>query len=163
MSDEPELRIEPARESDTPVLLRMIKALVDYEQLAHEFTVTESTLRQALFGPRPAAEAVLGYVGRELVGFAVYFPTFSTASGHIGLFLEDLYVEPEWRGRGIGRKLFIHVAQVAAKRGGGGLSWSVLGWNDPAIGFYQSLGAEQLRDSLSFRLMGTGLDRLVGR
>ena len=162
MYDEAEFRIEPAREGDTPVILRMITALVDHEQLSHELTVTESKLRQALFGTRPAAEVVLGYVGTEPVGFAVYFPTFSTASGHTGLYLEDLYVEPQWRGRGLGRKLFAHVAKVAAERGGGGLSWSVLNWNECAIRFYRSLGAEQMQDSLSFRLRGKALDRLVG-
>ena len=151
---EVEFRIEPARESDTPVILRMITALVNFERLSHELTVTESKLRQALFGPRPAAEVVLGYVGTEAVGFAVYFPSFSTASGARGLYLEDLYVEPEWRGRGLGRKLFAHVAKVAAERGSGGLSWSVLNWNESAIRFYRSLGAEQIRDSLSFRLVG---------
>jgi ribosomal protein S18 acetylase RimI-like enzyme len=160
--DEAEFRIEPAREGDTPVILRMITALVDHERLWHELTVTESKLRQALFGTRPAAEVVLGYVGTEPVGFAVYFPTFSTASGHTGLYLEDLYVEPQWRGRGLGRKLFAHVAKVVAERGGGGLSWSVLNWNKSAIRFYRSLGAEQMEDSLSFRRMGKALDRLVG-
>lgn len=162
MCDIADLRIEPARESDTPVILRMIKALVDYERLSHEFTVTESILRQALFGAQPAAEVVLGYVGTEPVGFAVYFPTFSTASGRTGLYLEDLYVEPQWRGIGLGRRLFAHVAKVAVERGGGGLSWSVLNWNQSAIRFYRSVGAEQIQDSLSFRLMGEALYRLVG-
>ncbi len=157
-----DLRIEPARESDTPVILRMIKALVDYERLSHELTVTEPILRQALFGAQPAAEVVLGYVGTEPVGFAVYFPTFSTASGRTGLYLEDLYVEPQWRRRGLGHQLFAHVAKVAAERAGGGLSWSVLEWNESAIRFYRSVGAEQIQDSLSFRLMGKALDRLVG-
>jgi GNAT superfamily N-acetyltransferase len=140
----------------------MIRALVDLERLSHEFTVTESILRQALFGARPAAEVVLGYVREEPVGFAVSFPAFSTASGRTGLYLEDLYVEPQWRGRGFGRQLFAHVAKAAAERGGGGLSWSVLNWNESAIRFYRSVGAEQVQDSLSFRLVGTALDRLVG-
>lgn len=160
--DEAKFRIEPARESDVPVIFHMIKALVDYERLSHEFAITESILRQALFGPLPAAEVVLAYVGMEPVGFAVYFPTFSTASGHLGLYLEDLYVEPQWRGRGFGRKLLAHVARVAAARGGGGLNWSVLSWNESAIRFYRTLGAEQVEDLLSFRLTGKALDRLVG-
>jgi GNAT superfamily N-acetyltransferase len=162
VGDAVELRIEIAREADTPLLLRMIRALVEYERLSHELTVTEPRLREALFGPRPAAEAVLGFVGREPVGFAVYFPTFSTASGQRGLYLEDLYVEPQWRGRGLGRKLLAHVARVAAERGHGGLSWSVLDWNHPAIRFYRALGAERIADSLHFRLTGTAFDRLVG-
>jgi GNAT superfamily N-acetyltransferase len=156
-----EFRIEAAREGDTPVVLRMIQALVEYERLSHELTVTEPILRQALFGIRPAAEAILGYVGVEPVGLAVYFPTFSTASGHIGLYLEDLYVEPPWRGRGLGRKLFEYVARLAAERGRGGLSWSVLNWNESAIRFYRSLGAEQMHDALTFRLTGSALDRLL--
>src|SRR5580765_4715712 len=101
MADDIELRIEPARESDTPTVLRMIRALVDHERLTHELSVTESILRARLFGERPAAEVALGYVGTEPVGFAVYFPTFSTASGDTGLYLEDLYVEPAWRNRGL--------------------------------------------------------------
>ncbi len=135
----------------------MIKALVDYERLSHELTVTESILRQALFGAQPAAEVVLGYVGTEPVGFAVYFPTFSTASGRTGLYLEDLYVEPQWRGRGFGRRLLAHVAMVAVDRGGAGLSWSVLDWNESAIRFYRSVGAEQIRDSLELPPRGQEL------
>lgn len=149
--DEIELRIERAREADTPVVLRMIQALVTYERLTDELTVTEAVLREALFGERPAAEVALGYLGAEPVGLAVYYPTFSTASGRRGLFLEDLYVEPAWRGRGIGRRLFEHVAGLAAERGGGGVSWSVLSWNEGAIGFYRALGAEQVQDALGFR------------
>ncbi len=161
-TDDAEFRIERTSEGDTPVILRMIKALVDHERLTHEFTVTESVLRDALFGARPAAEVVLGYVGTTPVGFAVYFPTFSTASGRTGLYLEDLYVEPEWRGRGFGRQLLAHVARVAAERGGNGLNWSVLDWNESASRFYQNLGAEQMQDSLSFRLRGQAFDRLAG-
>ena len=149
MADDIELRIEPARESDTPTVLRLIRALVDYERLTDEFTVTESILRAALFGERPAAEVALGYVGTEPVGFAVYFPTFSTASGDTGLYLEDLYVEPAWRNRGLGRKLFAHVAKVAFGRGGRHVSWSVLNWNESAMRFYRSLGRPD-----------TGLDQL---
>ena len=154
-------RIEQATERDTPVVLRLIKAIVDHERLTHEFTVTEPVLRRALFGPQPAAEVVLGYVGDEVVGFAVYFPTFTTASGQAGLYLEDLYVEPQWRGRGFGRALFTHVARVAAERGGAGLSWSVLTWNEPAMRFYRSLGAAPVDDALTFRLAGPALDRLL--
>jgi GNAT superfamily N-acetyltransferase len=160
--DEPEFRIEPAREHDAPVILRMIKALADYERLSHEFAITESILRQAVFGTHPVAEVVLGYAGTEPVGFAVYFPTFSTAPGHTGLYLEDLFVEPQWRGRGFGRKLLAHVAKVAAARGCRELNWSVLTWNELAIRFYRSLGADLVEDSVSFRLTGRALNRLVG-
>jgi GNAT superfamily N-acetyltransferase len=155
------LRIEPARKTDTPVILRMIQALVDYERLTHEFSVTESILERALFGAQPVAEVALGYVGAEPVGFAVYFPTFSTASGQTGLYLEDLYVEPQWRSRGIGRTLFAHVARLAAERGGGSLTWSVLNWNEGAIRFYRSLGAERVQDSSTFRLVGRAFEQLT--
>ena len=155
------LRIEPARKTDTPVILRMIQALVDYERLTHEFSVTESILERALFGAQPVAEVALGYVGADPVGFAVYFPTFSTASGQTGLYLEDLYVEPQWRSRGIGRTLFAHVARLAAARGGGSLTWSVLNWNEGAIRFYRSLGAERVQDSSTFRLVGRAFEQLT--
>ena len=155
------LRIEPARKTDTPVILRMIQALVDYERLTHEFSVTESILERALFGAQPVAEVALGYVGAEPVGFAVYFPTFSTASGQTGPYLEDLYVEPRWRSRGIGRTLFAHVARLAAERGGGSLTWSVLNWNEGAIRFYRSLGAERVQDSSTFRLVGRAFEQLT--
>ena len=156
-----ELRIETAGERDTPIILRMIRGLVEYERLTHELTVTEPVLRSALFGERPAAEVALGYVGSEPVGFAVYFPTFSTAPGTVGLYLEDLYVEPEWRGRGFGKKLVAHVARVAAARGYHGMSWSVLTWNEPAMRFYRSLGAEPVQDSITFRCAGAAFDALV--
>lgn len=162
VSDDIALRIEPARKTDTPVILRMIQALVDYERLTHQFSVTESILEKALFGAQPVAEVVLGYVGADPVGFAVYFPRFSTASGQTGLYLEDLYVEPQWRGRGIGRGLFAHVARLAAARGGGSLTWSVLNWNEGAIRFYRSLGAEQVHDSSTFRLVGRAFEHLTG-
>jgi GNAT superfamily N-acetyltransferase len=100
-------------------------------------------------------------VDTEPVGFAVYYPTFSTASGRTGLYLEDLYIEPQWRGQGLGRKLFAHVVKVAAARGCGGLTWSVLTWNDLAIRFYRSLGGEQVQDSLNFRCTGTAFERLA--
>ena len=162
MGDNEELRIERATERDTPVIVHMIRALVDYEHLSHEFTVTEAILKNALFGSRPAAEVVLAYVGTEAVGFAVYYPTFSTASGQRGLYLEDLYVEPQWRGRGFGRALFAHVAKVAAGRGWRRLNWSVLDWNESAMRFYRSLGAEAMPDSASYRLIGPAFDRVVG-
>jgi GNAT superfamily N-acetyltransferase len=155
------VRIEAARASDTPVIHRMLKALVDYQRLSHEFTVTEAQLKEAFFGPRPAAEVVLGYAGAEPVGFAIYFPTFSSGSGGRGLFLEDLYVEPQWRGRGFGKKLLAHVCRVAAERGDGGVSWAVIRWNDTAIRFYRSLGAEHVEDALPYRLTGDALARLV--
>ena len=156
-----EFRIEPATEPDVPVILRLIRALTDHERLSHEFALTEPILREALFGSRPAAEAVLGFVGVEPVGLVVYFPTFSTAPGRIGLYVEDLYVKPQWRGRGFGRKLLAHVAGLAAGRGGASLQWSVLRWNGAAIRFYRSLGAERVDDAWGFQLRGDALRRLA--
>ena len=158
-----ELRIEPAGERDASLVVRMIAALAEHEGLSHEVTVTEAILRDALFGPHRVADAVLAYVGTEPVGFAVFFPTFSTAPGHTGLYLEDLYVEPRWRGRGVGRKLLAHVAGIAVARGCRVMNWSVLRWNERAMKFYRSLGAEPVDDSVNFRLPPGALGRLAGR
>src|SRR5262249_49538650 len=135
------LRIVPARTDDVPVLLRMIRGLADYEKMSAEVVATEEDLRQALFGPRRYAEVVLGYAGSEAAGFALYFHNFSTFRGAPGLYLEDLYVEAEWRGRGFGRALLAHLAGIAVERGCHRLEWSVLDWNEPAIGFYKRAGA----------------------
>ena len=158
-----EFRIEPATERDVPVILRMIKALAEYERLSHAVVATEAGLRAALFGPRPAAEVVIGYAGDEPAGFAVFFPSFSTFLGKPGLYLEDLFVEPRWRRRGLGRKLLKYVAGVAAARGCGRLEWAVLDWNEPAIEFYLGIGATPLDEWTVFRLTGEGLSRLAER
>ena len=148
-----EFRIEPATERDVPVILRMIKGLAEYERLSQMVVATEAGLRSALFGPRPVAEVVIGYAGDEPAGFAVFFPNFSTFLGKPGLYLEDLFVEPRWRRRGLGRKLLKHVAGVAAARGCGRLEWAVLDWNEPRSGFTR-IGAEPLDEWTVFRLTG---------
>ena len=158
-----DFRIEPATEHDVPVILHMIKALAEYERLSHKVVATEEKLRASLFGLRPAAEVVIGRAGDEAAGFAVFFPTYSTFLAQPGLYLEDLFVEPRWRGRGLGRKLLAHVAGVAAGRGCGRLDWSVLDWNEPAIRFYRGLGAEPVADWSVFRLTGDALARLAER
>jgi GNAT superfamily N-acetyltransferase len=163
MSHQPsvDFRIAPATERDVPAILRMIKGLAEYEKLTHVVVATEAGLRASLFGSRPAAEVVIAYAGDEPAGFAVFFPSFSTFLGKPGLYLEDLFVEPLWRRRGLGRKLLRYVAGVADARSCGRLEWSVLDWNEPSIQFYRSIGAEPLQDWTIFRLTGEALDRLA--
>jgi GNAT superfamily N-acetyltransferase len=162
-------RIEPARERDVSLILRLIKGLADYEKLADEVRATEESLRATLFGPNPAAEVVLAYVASGLsrtsadepVGFALFFHNYSTFLGKRGLYLEDLFVVPEWRGRGAGRALLTHLAKIAAERDCGRFEWAVLDWNEPAIGFYKSLGAQPMHEWTVFRVSGDGLSTLA--
>jgi GNAT superfamily N-acetyltransferase len=157
-----DLRIDAATEADAPVLLRLIRGLAEYERLLHRVVATEEALRTALCGLRPVAEAVIARVGDEAVGFAVYFPSFSTFAGRPNMYLEDLYVEPQWRRQGVGRRLFAHVAKVAAARGWGQMNWSVLAWNEPALDFYRGLGAEPVKDWVGYKLGGDTFHRLAG-
>jgi GNAT superfamily N-acetyltransferase len=154
----PALRIVTATERDVPVILRMIKGLAEYERLADHVTATEEQLRSTLFGARPAAEVVIGYAGHEPAGFALFFQNYSTFLAQPGIYLEDLYVAPEWRAHGFGRRLLAHLATLAVERGCGRLEWSVLDWNEPAIGFYKRLGAVPMEDWTVFRVTG---DRLL--
>ena len=151
--------IVPAHENDVPVILQMIKGLAEYEQLSHEVVATEESLRASLFGARPAAEVVLAYSDRTPVGFALYFHNYSTFLGRSGLYLEDLFVVPPWRGRGVGRKLLSHLASIAVERACGRMEWAVLDWNESALGFYQRLGARVLDDWRICRLSGEALSR----
>jgi len=154
------LRIEPARPRDTAVLHALIRALSEYERLAHLVVGTEAQLREELFGARPVVEAVLGWEDERPVAFALYFHNFSTFLARRGLYLEDLFVVPEARGRGYGKALMRHVARVAVERGCGRFEWAVLDWNQPAIDFYRSLGAEVLPDWRIGRLTGNALAAL---
>ncbi|MGH9940741.1 MAG: GNAT family N-acetyltransferase [Pyrinomonadaceae bacterium] len=156
-----EFRIEPATERDVPLVLSFIKELAEYERLPHEVTATEEVIREALFGSRPAAEAIIGYEGEAPVGFAVFFHNFSTFVGRRGLYLEDLYVKPEARGHGFGRRMLAHLARLAKERGCGRFEWAVLDWNEPAIRFYQGLDAAPMDQWTVFRLSGEALDRLA--
>jgi GNAT superfamily N-acetyltransferase len=151
---------DAATPADVPVLLSLIGELAEFERLAHELVVTEASLASALFGERPAVEAVLARVGGEVAGFALYFHNFSTFSGRRGLYLEDLYVRPAFRGAGVGKGLLIHVAELAAARGCGRLEWAVLNWNRRAVGFYESLGARPVNDWTVYRLDRAALDAL---
>jgi GNAT superfamily N-acetyltransferase len=154
-------RLEQATEKDLGLILRFIKELAAYEKLAHEVTATEEILRESLFGHRRAAEVVLAYAGAEPAGFAVYFPTFSTFLGLPGIYLEDLFVTPAWRGHKLGRQLLAYVARVAVERGGGRMEWSVLDWNDLALGVYRRIGARPMNEWTVHRLTGAALRELA--
>jgi GNAT superfamily N-acetyltransferase len=155
------LSIRPASESDVALILSFIQKLAEYEKLSHEVVATEATLRNYLFGERPAAEVILAYWGSQPVGFALYFHNFSTFLGRPGIYLEDLFVDPEHRGKGIGKALLVNLAQIATERDCGRLEWSVLDWNEPSIQFYRKLGAVAKDDWTTYRLTGDALQRLA--
>jgi GNAT superfamily N-acetyltransferase len=156
-------RIRQAAPADVPALLELIRGLAQYERLLEHVSATEDKLRSHLFGTRPAAEAVLAEEGAAAVGFAVFFPSFSTFLGVPGLYLEDLFVRPEYRGRGYGKALMVYVARLAQARGCGRLEWSVLDWNAPARDFYRTLGARPLDDWIGQRMTGEALVRLAAQ
>jgi len=155
-----DFHIEPATEAHVPLLLQLITELAEYETLTHLVAATEDGLHQALFGPRPAAEAVVAYAGDEPVGFALFFQNFSTFVGRPGLYLEDLFVRPKWRGKGAGARLLKHLAAIAVERNYGRMEWMVLDWNETAIDFYRRLGAKPLEEWILCRLTGDELQRL---
>ena len=154
-------RIEPATETDVPIILQCIRGLAKYEHLEHEVTATEADVLESLFGASPAAEAFIAYDGKEPVGFAVFFHTYSTFLAQRGLYLEDLFVFPRFRGQGAGRQLLVHVAGIAIERECGRLEWSVLNWNEKAIGFYKQLEAKAMHEWTMYRLTGSALQRLA--
>jgi GNAT superfamily N-acetyltransferase len=154
-----QVRIVQARPEDVPGILALIRALAEYERLSDHVVATEAGLRAQLFGDRPVAEVVLARADNTDVGFALFFHNFSTFLGRPGLYLEDLFVVPEWRGRGVGRKLLAHVAALAVERQCGRMEWSVLDWNTSAIGFYERLGATLMKDWKLCRLTGDSLAR----
>jgi GNAT superfamily N-acetyltransferase len=151
--------IRPAEAADVPLILAFIRGLAAYEKLLPEVTATEEKLRATLFGPRPAAECVLAFADGVPAGFALFFTNYSTFLAQPGLYLEDLFVAPEFRGQGIGQALLRHLARLANQRGCGRMEWSVLDWNQPAIDFYESLGAERKTDWTICRLTGDRLAR----
>ncbi len=158
----PSLILRAATLADVPVILRCIRGLADYEKLGHECVATEELLRESLFGESPAASVVLAMAGDEPAGFALWFRNYSTFLTRPGIYLEDLFVFPAFRGRGIGRRLLEHLAQVAVSRGYGRLEWAVLDWNVDAIGFYESLGAVAMSDWTTYRVTGPALAALGG-
>ena len=161
MSRPNQFRIERATERDVSIILKLITALAEYERLGREVVATEARLLESLFGPRPDAEVILAYAGREPVGFAVWFYTYSTFLGRAGLYLEGLFVLPAWRGRGLGRQLLAHLAGLAVARGCGRMEWSVLNWNKLAIGFYNKIGARAMDEWTVCRLTGEALRNLA--
>jgi GNAT superfamily N-acetyltransferase len=155
------LRIVRAQETDVPLILELIQALAVYERLAHEVVADEDRVRETLFGAEPAAEVVLAYWERESAGFAIFFQTYSTFLARRGFYLEDLYVRPHLRGKGIGLGLLKYLAGLSIQRGCGRLEWGVLDWNEPAIQFYKKLGAVPMDQWTKYRLSGTALEQLA--
>ena len=155
--------IESATPADIPEILVLIRELAEYERLLHEVVATEASLEQALFGAGSNVEAVVARADGVVAGFALYFHNFSTFLSRRGLYLEDLYVRPEHRGKGYGHALLSHLAALALDRGCGRLEWTVLDWNRRAIDFYQAMGAVPVSDWTIFRVSGDALDKLAGR
>lgn len=153
--------ITPATVADVPLVLRFIKALAEYERMTDQVVATEESVRESLFGARPSAEAAIARANGDPAGFAVWFYNYSTFLSRPGLYLEDLFVLPECRGRGVGRALLQHLARVAESRGCGRMEWAVLDWNDLAIRFYRRLGAQPMSEWTVYRLTGDSLKRLA--
>ena len=158
-----DVEITPATERDALLILEMIHALAEYEQLAGAVRATEATIRSSLFGPQPAAEVLVARVGGDPAGFALFFHNYSTFLAQRGLYLEDLFVKPQYRGNGVGRALLERLAVIAVERDCGRFEWSVLDWNAPAIGFYKKLGAVPMDEWTIFRVTGDALKRLASR
>jgi GNAT superfamily N-acetyltransferase len=156
------ITIRPATRDDVPVVLEFIRDLARYERLEHEVSASETDLGEALFGERRFAEVVFACTDGEPVGFALFFHNFSTFKGRPGIYLEDLFVRPEARGRGIGKRLLVHLARTALERRCARLEWAVLDWNEPSIGFYRSVGAVPMDEWTTFRLTGDALALLAG-
>jgi GNAT superfamily N-acetyltransferase len=157
------LQIRPARPGDEALVLSFIRGLAEYEQLAHEVVATEEAIRRSLFSERPDAEVLLAFVDGEAAGFALFFHNYSTFLARRGLYLEDLFVLPAWRGHGIGKALLVRLAQLAVERGCGRMEWWVLDWNESAIGFYESLGARAMSEWTTFRLEGAALATMAAQ
>src|SRR4051812_39545312 len=161
MKEITEFQIRQARVEDVPTILQLIRDLATYERAPDEVTATEEQLIDVLFGGRPAAEVLLAFESESPVGFAVYFYNFSTWLGRPGLYLEDLFVKPEKRGKGYGRALLVELAKIARDRGCGRMEWAVLDWNEPAIKFYRGLGAMPMHEWTVFRLTREEIARLA--
>lgn len=157
----PNIELRPATRADVPQILSFVRELAEYEKLAHEAVATEAGMTEQLFGERPAAEVVIAEVDGQPAGFALFFHNFSTFLGQRGLYLEDLFVRPQYRGLGLGKRLMVHLAKLATERGCGRFEWSVLDWNEPAIRFYRGLGAVGLEEWTAQRLSGPALQALA--
>ena len=163
MTENIPLRIKQATENDVPLILQFIRELAEYEQALDRVIATEEILRTTLFGERAYAEAVIAYIGDQPAAFAIYFFSYSSFTGLPNLYLEDILVRSAYRGSGLGKELFAFLARRASEHGCGRMEWSVLNWNEPAIGFYQRLGAEPVRDWTVFHLEREQMERLIGK
>ena len=154
------LTIAPAVAADVPVIVDLIRALAKYERLEHEMVATEDDIHHSLFGPRPYAEVILAREDSDTVGYALFFHNYSTFVGKPGIYLEDLFVRPNVRGKGLGKALLKWLAAEAIRRDCGRLEWAVLDWNEPSIRFYKSLGAKAMSEWNVYRLTGDALQKL---
>src|SRR5881409_1624622 len=161
MKIQTDFAIRSARVEDVPIILQLIRDLATYERAPNEVTATEEQLVDVLFGEKPVAEVLLAFEGKSPIGFAVFFHNFSTWLGRPGLYLEDLFVKPDKRGKGYGRALRVELAKIARDRGCGRMEWAVLDWNEPAIEFYRNLGAKPMDDWTVFRLTADGIGELA--
>lgn len=156
------MSLRPATEADLDAIIALIRGLADYEREPDAVTLDREELRRHLFGERPYAEVLLAEDESSTIGFALYFHNFSTWMGKPGIWLEDLFVMPEYRGRGHGKALLVELARIAVERGCGRFEWSVLDWNEPSIAFYKSLGAVPMDEWTNYRVSGEALERLAG-
>lgn len=161
MSAHAPLRIQEAIQEDVPLILNFIRELAEYEKALPRVTATEEILHATLFGPKSYAETVIGYIGEQPAAFAIYFFSYSSFTGLPNLYLEDIFVRPNFRGLGVGKELIAFLAHRAVERGCGRMEWSVLNWNESAIGFYEKLGAEPVRDWTVFHLAKVELEQLA--
>ncbi|MFV3305684.1 GNAT family N-acetyltransferase [Pseudomonas sp. NY15181] len=157
----PRVTLRPAVPADIPLIIELITELADYERLVHEVKADAQRMHDHLFGPRPYAEVLIGEVDGQPQGFALFFHNYSTWLSQPGIYLEDLFVRPAARGAGLGKALLTELARLAVERGCGRLEWSVLDWNEPAIGFYRSLGARPQDEWTVYRLTGDALRELA--
>jgi GNAT superfamily N-acetyltransferase len=158
---EPPITIHPATPADVPAIFAMICELADFERLRHEIESSEEDLHRALFAERPVAETIVARVGDETAAFALFFPSYSTFAGKSGIYLEDLYVRPQFRGRGVGKRLLLEVGRLAFERGCARYEWVVLDWNERALEFYRSCGAELHGDWRRMRVSGEALEKMA--
>ena len=156
-----QIRIDPATPADVPMIRTLIRELAEFERLLHEANATDEQIHESLFGPKPGAEVIMARVDDEVAGFALFFHNFSTFLGRRGLYLEDLFVRPRFRGGGCGGALLRHLAKLAVERNCGRFEWSVLDWNQRAIDFYKNLGAVPLDEWTIYRVTGPALEKLA--
>ncbi|GAB6282389.1 MAG: GNAT family N-acetyltransferase [Ignavibacterium sp.] len=156
-----DIRIINAEEKDIPLILSFIKEIAEYEKLSDEVIATEQSLRQSLFSNKPNAEVIFAYLDNIPIAYAVYFYNFSTFLGKKGLYLEDIFVKPEFRSKGIGKKLFLYLVELAVKNNCGRFEWAVLNWNESAIQFYKKFGAEPLTEWTTFRLSENNMKEIL--